>query len=106
MKQVGYGYEDHLSSACGVGLVGDFSFNNGSDSDFYEYVYDFIKLSDEEASSGCGWYIAGFVDNIKSRLAYEEINRLYKVIYQSPVRINRNSDNEFFFVVFDIRSKP
>jgi hypothetical protein len=37
------------------------------------------------------------------RDAYEELKNKYKVVFQTPVRKNTNSDNDFIFCVFDTK---
>lgn len=49
---------------------------------------------------GINFAIAGFIDKESSKRVYDEISRKHTIVYQSPVKINKNSGNEFFFVVF------
>lgn len=55
-------------------------------------------------SSGAGWVCAGFINTQRCRRVYEEMCSRYTLVYQTPVRVNSNSLNEFFFAVWDVRS--
>lgn len=80
--------DDLLDGTCGVAVLWDYGNKWGS------------PIGDA-VSAGCGWYIAGFIDNNECREAYDEMCGKYKLIYQSPVRLNRNSGKDFFFCIFD-----
>lgn len=56
------------------------------------------------ASFGTGFGVACFINTTGCRLMYEDIAARYPIVYQSPVRLNENSGNPFFFVIFDTRS--
>lgn len=56
-------------------------------------------------SSGTGFCVAGFTAHNRCEKTYNEIKKKYKIVYQSPVRINRNSGNKFFFIIFDMRTE-
>lgn len=57
-----------------------------------------LKVAFEEA--GIGHVVAGFIDNEVCKIVYNYIASKCKVVYQSPVKVNKNSGNEFFFIVF------
>lgn len=85
-----------MTGGCGVTIFSDF----GEYDPWHEKkeVSDDIDFED----SGAGWGIAAFVDNTSCKEAYEEICSKYPIIFQSPVRRNQNSENQFFFIVFDL----
>lgn len=77
-----------VDGTCGVGVLYDYNKGWGPE----------IGYSSE---SGCGWYVAGFIDNDTCKAAYEEMCEKYTLVYQSPIRRNKNSGNMFFFCIFD-----
>ncbi len=81
--------EDTLVGTCGVGVLYNFA------------VGGWGTPLGEATDSGCGWYVAGFVDTDTCKQAYEELCEKYTLVYQSPVRLNINSGNDFFFCIFD-----
>lgn len=54
----------------------------------------------ENGKAGSGLYVANFLDTSNSKVMYEILTKKYKLLYQSPVRRNYNSDNLGFFCVF------
>lgn len=48
------------------------------------------------AELGC----AGFIDDEDCRAAYEFLAKKHKILFQSTVRKNISSGNDFFFVVY------
>ena len=89
-----------LTGGCGVGLMYSFTKDkilysdqiNIKNHDFEDY---------DSAVGGCGWQIACFIDTKECAQMYKEIKERFPIVYQSPIRHNVNSDNNFFFVVFD-----
>lgn len=49
---------------------------------------------------GIGYAVAGFIDNDVCRQAYAEMCERFHLEYQSPVKRNPNSGNNFFFCIF------
>jgi len=52
-------------------------------------------------TGGSRWLLTGFISTDECREAYLKLHNKYKIVLQSPVRMNANSDNEFFFVIWD-----
>ncbi len=46
-----------------------------------------------------------FVDEKPQKKNYERICKKYKVLYQSPILVNPNSDREYFIVIW-LNEKP
>jgi len=95
-------YSCRLPGTCGVGLY--YSFR-----DRFADGYGTIgahDLAGEEHGGGCGFAVAGFVNTPVCREAYGVLKRRGAIVYQSPVRTNRNSGRQFFFCVYDTRRKP
>lgn len=87
-------YSETLPGTCGVGIFYD----------FYESYYE-LSGTDARPWGGCGWNIAGFINNTSSKEVYEDLKTKYKIVTQSPVRRNNNSGNQFFYVMYDCK-KP
>lgn len=72
--------------------------------------FDFLNCIKKQTANA-GWAFCAFSDGVNSqwvsdqKLAYEWMSKNCKLVYQSPVRINKNTGNDFFFCIFDIRSK-
>lgn len=52
---------------------------------------------------GTGFFVASFINNKTCKKAYEYFCKNTKLVYQSPVRLNKNSGNRFFFCIFDAK---
>lgn len=86
-------FHDTIEGACGVGVVHDFNRHTWGD-----------RLGSENYA-GAGWVCAGFIDDELCKDAYDELNRKYTLVYQTPTRINENSGNDFFFAIWDTHDK-
>ena len=75
-------------TTCGVSVWDDFDNPHWLDDD------------DSYRFGGIDFAIAGFIDTSECKKVYKDIKRKYTIVYQSPVKTNRNSGNQFFFVVF------
>ena len=91
-------YTDTLSGTCGVGLVFDYENHNALDAYTKRWTKPFEK---SHLEGGAGWSIAGFVNDSPSIGAYEFFKKNVQIVFQAPVRVNKNSSNEFFFIVVD-----
>jgi hypothetical protein len=100
-KTILTGYSDSLSGACGIGLFADFEKVELRKNSWYKPT----PLKDEKNHGGSGWAISGFIDNEDCREAYDTLKEKYGILYQSPVRMNANSGNEFFFCLYDSTPK-
>lgn len=78
--------EDYLVNTCGVNLFHNFG------------TYYAVK---KPTLGGAKLACAGFVDTPECRAAYTKLARKFNIVYQSSVRKNSYSGNEFFFVVYD-----
>lgn len=86
-----------LDGTCGVGLFWGFQ--------TYDNYYGRPLTKNAPPVGGCGWNIAGFINDNDRKSVYEEMKATYKIVQQSPVRRNRNSGNNFFYVMYDCK-KP
>lgn len=85
----------NVYGTCGLGVL--FSFGHG---------YTNLKTLCGQASTlGTGFAVAGFINTSPCKRVYEYLTDNYELIYQSPVRRNRNSGNDSFFIIIDLRSK-
>jgi hypothetical protein len=68
-------------------------------------IVDFFDddVNRETLRQGVGFTILGFNASWICHRTYEQYSRVYNIVYQSPVRRNTRSGNDFFFAVFDTR---
>lgn len=88
--------EYSISGACGISHICDFTNNWG----WGERKY---FPSARQMEAGCAWALIGFIDTPTMYDVYQAACIKYKLVYQSPVRRNKNSGNDFFFCIFDAR---
>jgi len=87
-------YDDTVTGACGMGVLSGFS----SPTKWYPGK----EISDATTGSGTGMFCAGFVTgNEVCDTMYKELSAKFPVLWKSEERLNRNSGNMFYFVVFD-----
>lgn len=87
-------YVSTATATCGVGVV----YGMGA-----TYATDLTKYKIEDFGGGIGYNIAGFVNTKVCRKTYNWIKDNYDIVFQSPVKRNRNSGHLFFFIVFKER---
>lgn len=70
--------------------------------------YKRYPLVGEKPQGGSDWLISGFNKSKVCEQAYKELSEKYPIVYQSPVRNNRNmgSRHPFFFAIFDTKKEP
>jgi hypothetical protein len=84
-----------VPQTCGVGILGIFRVNAGT------------ALNTIVPMGGCGWVIASFTpERPEYEQAYKELCKRWRRVYQSPVRVNKRTNRQFFFCIFDTESKP
>jgi len=89
---------DWIGSTCGVGEIS--GYHNPSD----HYSPDNLTPENiKDSGGGIGYNIAGFLNSNNCKAVYEEIKRDYDIVFQSPVKRNKNSGNDFFFIVFKLK---
>jgi hypothetical protein len=82
--------------SCGLEVVGGFRYNR------YDWEND-TSLLENRVGSGTRMVLAAFVNTKECRDAYKIITKKWPVLFQSPVRRNRNSGRDFFFIIYDTR---
>lgn len=90
-----------LRNTCGVGLIHDFNEGTG----YYFDRWETLPINRVATNSGCGWQVAGFVNDKICAEAYEVLKKRYKIVFQAPVRKNANSRRNFFFILYDGHQK-
>lgn len=80
-----------LDWGCGVKVIGNFR----QCGPHYSQVSDVGSYT-----SGTGFFISSFIDSPVCREAYNQIKENFEITYQSPVTLNENSDNKFFFIIY------
>lgn len=85
-----------IAGSCGVGMV--FDYRICKDSDYWN-----ISLEKYQTEGGCGWVFAAFIEGDETcEQAYEIMKNKWKIMYQSPIKLNINSGNNFFFCIFEV----
>lgn len=89
-------YHSTPSSTCGVGYVYDFE-----DDEVKNYGDNYTNIL-MGTMGGTGFLMAGFIcrDRVCTK-AFRMLKKKYKLVYRSPIRLNKNSGNKFYFAVFD-----
>lgn len=90
-----YFRDETVPGACGVAAFCDFRTTQDR--------WDQLKPFDEEVihPGGAGFICAGFIaDNELSDKMFDMMSTKYDVLFVSPKRLNRNSQNQFYFAVF------
>lgn len=86
-------YQDSLPYCCGVDDVGGF-----------EPTYSSWRNHPQELQrSGTGLFTATFLNNEANKAKFEEMCKEHTLLYQSPVKRNRNSSNRLFLCVFQFK---
>lgn len=85
----------------GCGIVNCFGFER-SDTPEISTRQQFRIL---ERKGSAGFALCCFINKSSCYRMYVLMNTRYEILYQSPVRTNWNTDNRFFFCIFDLRSK-
>lgn len=93
-------YHQSVTWSCGLEVLGGFQQNTHSQTRNLETSNLVSNLG-----MGTGFFIASFIECDSSKQAYEVLTAKYPVVYQSPVRNNNNSQNDFFFCVFDAKGE-
>ena len=97
-----YAYQgDTLSGACGVGYVEGFSYDQGFSWHYRLPIYE--AASPSGTGAGANWLTAGFIGTEVCKDAYHVLKKKYKIVFQTPIRENKNSNNDFIFCVFDTK---
>lgn len=60
-----------------------------------------LSLNSIKRLPSTGFGVTGFVNAPRCKAVYEWLKENTTIVYQSPVRTNRNTRHPFFFVVFD-----
>lgn len=81
---------DNLSGACGVSILYNFA-----------DAYYSGSIEDRDFLGGAWWTSAGFINTKDCKNYYEEFKKHLQIVYQTPVRKNKNSGNAFIFVIYD-----
>lgn len=109
MEQVLTSKSEYIFGSCGVGTFFNFEKEDKEHTwvDYYSYPKNQTRkeirkdITEIKNTGGSGWLLTGFISNDECREAYLKLHNEYKIVLQSPVRMNTNSDNEFFFVIWD-----
>lgn len=86
----------NLENTCGVELLYNFRKTENKWDHQHKVEKNYVP------SAGVGLLCAGFrTQEAQDMEMYHELASIYPIVYESEPRVNRNSNNEFIFVVFD-----
>lgn len=91
------GYCSTVPGMCGLGVVHSFDNPHGQQ---YKVNVSAARLG------GIDFSVAGFTDTKRCQKTYNVIKESFDIVFQSPVKRNRNSGNMFFFIVFKRKEAP
>lgn len=94
-------YSETLEGGCGVGNMLDFAITYAPKPPHIYATRYLGNSSNPMISGGTGFFIACFIGTEECKAAYEALVEEYKLVFKSPVRVNTNTENEFFFCIFD-----
>lgn len=92
-----YAENESIPSACGVGHI--YSFSQGDKPAWYWGT----NINDLKNDGGADWTMAAFVPTDVCKAMYKALCAKHRLVFQSPVRENKNSGQEFFFCIFDTK---
>lgn len=89
--------------SCGLGVLGNFHIDQNerelSDKELERYREHYFQRAEQR---GAGFVMVAYIDSDLCRTMEELVQkRGWKEIFRSEKRYNRNSGNEFWFVVYD-----
>lgn len=107
-KEILYWSITNQVGACGVANLYSFetvNLNTVPEPSCKYYLEEFTKEKLHTLSGGCGFLSVGFIDTPLCAKMYKDLKEKFPILYQSPIRFNNNSGNNFFFAVFDTGEK-
>lgn len=97
------------TGACGVGNAYGFSTLNctqyGKNTAEQYKKYSTKEWVKNYNTGGCGFLSAAFIDTTECKKMFQFLRDNFPILYQSPIRFNVNSGNNFFFCIFDTGEK-
>ena len=94
-------FNDSINGNCGVGYIYNLQRKPAK---VDRWWYDPDETLDEMYNQGgCDWLLSGFVNEPICMEAYKELVAKHRLVFQSPIRVNKNSGREFFFCIFDVK---
>lgn len=88
---------------CGITVLSDF--RNKGMSDWYVPRYSEKTFNDFRPAGGAGWVLVPFINTPECRKMRELCDARWPIVYESRKRVNRNSGNKFWFVIYDASNK-
>lgn len=106
---------DWVHWTCGVSVMGNFKI--AADKYWAEHYgqseeWGAIKADEMYKTAiekiereGTGYVMVGYIDTPACKEAEFRIGKLYKEVFRSETRLNVNSRNQFYFVIYDAKEK-
>lgn len=83
---------------CGLGYLSGHDYSVHRPGDYFQIPKVDVAV---KAAGGTGFFTTGFINEERCQRMYEHLCKHYKLVFQTPVRTNRNSSRKFFAAVFD-----
>ena len=86
----------------------DIVFNNcglGNWHGFFKHSQFYDDGGFKPKTGGADWCLASFRNNPDEKEVYDWIKSKYPIVFQSPVRKNRRTGNQWFFIIFDTKKQ-
>lgn len=93
-----YGEIARVHGSCGLGVLYSFKHLNSRE---YPNHHASLENNLENNPGGCGFLTAAFIDNSYCKEMFLLLKSKFPILYQSEIRHNTNSGNNFFFCIFD-----
>lgn len=93
-----------VEGGCGILNVFGYAFSIGEILYHEKYIEKFDFKSRHSSSNYChaNWTLLCFVNTPVCEEVYKLMTSRYNIAFQSPVRRNDGSGNDFFFIILDV----
>jgi len=98
-KKFLYAEKTRASGSCGVGII--HSFRKLDHAEYFSTYGNSLDDLHNTNMGGCGFLLAAFIDTDECKEMYLKLKGQFPILYQSDIRFNLNSHNNFFFCIFD-----
>lgn len=103
MKSIYVDITRNTNQMCGVVILKNFRYTKG------EY-YSKVPLTPEifkdfSLNKGCDYLEVGFLTDKISTEVFDFLTEHFPIVFLSEKRLNKNTNHQFYFAIFDIKGK-
>jgi hypothetical protein len=95
----------NLSGNCGIISVTSHGISNNNNWKLEPAPNYNLNFSRCYQHPHAGWCLVSFIDVERCQKMYKKLTSEYKLVFQSEVRKNTNTGNQFFFIILDTTKK-